>query len=125
MSPEQPSFSDPLLAEFQRVLANDGTISWSALLARLAKELAHARQRQPQLRFAHQEDPVMASIHRVLREEKVQFRWEKIAFLGCSAGGDVALRTLFGYITYPHIPIIIAMHHHPKFRFLAKFKGMS
>lgn len=32
----------------------------------------------------------------------------------------MALRTLFGYIAYPHIPIIIAMHHNPGFRFWAK-----
>ena len=121
MIPEQPSFSDPLLSEFQRILVQKGPTSWSALLGRLADELAHARQRkQTRVDFSQREDPVKVSINRVLREHQVQLHWEKIAYLGCSAGGDVSLRTLFSYIAYPHIPIIIAMHHNPGFRFLAK-----
>lgn len=121
MSSEERSFSDPLLSEFQWILAKNGPTSWSVLLGRLADELAHARQlRQTQVDFSRREDPVKVSINRVLREQQVQFHWEKIAYLGCSAGGDMALRTLFGYIAYPHIPIIIVMHHNPGFRFLAK-----
>lgn len=121
MSPEEGSFSDPLLSEFQLILAKNGPTSWSVLLGRLADAMAHARQRrQTREDFSQREDPVKVAVDRVLQEQQIQFHWEKIAYLGCSAGGDVALRTLFGYIAYPHIPIIIALHHNPGFRFLAK-----
>ncbi len=122
MNPAERCFQDPLLAEVQQVLAKDTGTSWSLLLARLAVELHHARQRSGSTLFSYQEDPVLASVNRVFREEKVQLYWEKIIYLGCSAGGDVALRTLFGYINYPHVPVVIAMHHNPGFRFLARLE---
>ena len=122
MNPAERCYQDPLLAEVQQVLAKGTGTSWSLLLARLAEELQHARQRSNSNLFSYQEDPVLASVNRVFREEKVQLCWEKIIFLGCSAGGNVALRTLFGYITYPHVPVVIAMHHNPGFSFMARFE---
>ncbi len=122
MNPAERGFQDPLLAEVQRILAKETGTSWSLLLARLAEELHHARQRSSGNLFFQQEDPVLVSVNRVFREEKVQLCWEKIVYLGCSAGGDVTLRTLFSYITYPHVPVVIAMHHYPGFRFLARLE---
>lgn len=114
------SFQNPLLAEFQKVMTRDGGQSWAGFLAQLAKELEMIQHRQTKIKFAHQEDPVLAAIQRVLRQEQVQLCWDKVVYLGCSAGGNVALRTLFGYLTFPHIPIVIAMHHNPGFRFLSR-----
>jgi len=104
MNPAERCYQDPLLAEVQQILAKETGTSWSLLLARLAEELHHARQRSSSKLFSFQENPILASVCRVFREEKVQLCREKIIFLECSAGGNVALRTLFGYITYPHVP---------------------
>jgi len=39
--------------------------------------------------------------------------------IGCSAGGDGALRGIFKKMIYPHIPIILAMHHTQGFKFMS------
>jgi two-component system chemotaxis response regulator CheB len=120
MTTQEQQFSqDPLLSEIRRILVKDESGIPTTLLDRLATELSHTRKRRRNTHYIQQEDPVLTAIKRVLRDEKVSFHWEKIALLGCSAGGDVALRILFQNIVYPHIPIVLAMHHNPGFQFLA------
>ncbi len=120
MSLTERFFQDPLLAAISRVLARETSTSWAPLLAGLAKELERARQRQANLSFAPQEDPVLTAVNRFLQVEKVRIDWHKIIYLGCSAGGDLALREVLRRVDYPHLPIVISMHHNAKFLFLSK-----
>lgn len=120
MSLTERFFQDPLLAAINRVLAKETSTSWAPLLVGLAKELERARQRQANLSFAPQEDPVLTAVNRFLQVEKVRIDWHKIIYLGCSAGGDLALREVLRGVDYPHLPIVITMHHNAKFLFLSK-----
>ncbi len=120
MSPSPVDFQDPIVATFWRILKNSEGNSWDSFLEILSEEVRHVRQRQPNIAFTRQSDPMLVAVNRVLRMERAQLNWERLVVLGCSAGGDLALRTIFENVNYPHIPIIIAMHHNPGFRFLAK-----
>ena len=122
MSPDQGVFQDPLLGGIQRILGDRSGVSRTLLLAQLATEFQKTRSRGKAGRFSREEDPLLTSFRRVIQEAGVQLRWEKLIYLGCSAGGDVALRTLFRYISFPHLPIVIVMHHNPNFRFLARLE---
>ncbi|MEE9465904.1 MAG: chemotaxis protein CheB [Candidatus Neomarinimicrobiota bacterium] len=120
MTLPQRFFQDPLLAAVFRVLSKDSTTSWTPLLVRLARELERSRKRQANVAFEQQEDPVLTAVNRVLQVEKVRLDWERIIFLGCSAGGDRALRELLRQVEYPHLPMVITMHHNPGFLFLSR-----
>ena len=89
-------------------------------MIRLAQELERSRKRQAKVAFEQQEDPVLTAVNRVFQAEKLRLDWERIIFLGCSAGGDRALRELFSQVEFPHLPIVITMHHNPGFLFLAR-----
>ena len=71
--------------------------------------------------FSSETDPVLEGIYKIMLKNRIHFVWDHIILLGCSAGGDETLRTLFSKITVPHIPIIVAMHHNPGFRFSSQF----
>ncbi len=120
MSLTERFFQDPLLAAINRVLVKETSTSWTPLLVGLAKELERARKRQANLSIAPQEDPVLTAVNRFLQVEKVRIDWHKIIYLGCSAGGDLALREVLRGVDYPHLPIVITMHHNAKFLFLSK-----
>lgn len=120
MTLSQRFFQDPLLAAVFRVLEKDSTTSWTPLLVRLGQELERSRKRQVNVVFAQQEDPVLTAINRVFQAEKLRLDWERIIFFGCSAGGDRALRELLGQVEFPHLPIVVTMHHNPGFLFLSR-----
>ena len=121
MTPSLGVFQDPILSAIARVLKKEEGGTHSALIARLAAELHDARAHSANSTFTRSDDPILQCIKRVLGWERFRFRWSRIVFLGCSAGGDVALRSLLGYITYPHVPLVIAMHHRPGFHFMKRF----
>lgn len=125
MSLSPVDFQDPIIATFWRILKNSEGNSWDSFLEKLSEEVRHVRQRQPNITFARHSDPMLVAVSRVLRIERAQLNWDRLIVLGCSAGGDLALRTIFQNVNYPHIPIIIAMHHNPGFRFLAKLAFMN
>lgn len=125
MSPGRVDFQDPIIATFWRILKNSEGSSWDSFLEILSEEVRHVRQRQSNITFSRQSDPMLVAVNRVLRLERAQLNWERLIVIGCSAGGDLALRTIFQNVNYPHIPIIIAMHHNPGFRFLAKLAFMN
>lgn len=92
------------------------------LIARLSKEIQLATQeRLESIPALDRDDPLVEAIQLQLRQQRCRLQWHRIVFLGCSAGGDAALRTLFQNLEYPHLPIIIAMHHHQGFRFMSSF----
>ncbi len=122
MSPEQRQHLDPLVVSIKLLLEKESEQDWGPVLTRLANDIAHTRQRPVAGRFTNREDPIKLAVTRILSDERIVLAWDRLVILGCSAGGDVALRTLFGHINYPHVPIIIAMHHHPGFKFIAGFE---
>lgn len=122
MSLDRPFTGDPLLMSIKLMLESLIDRDWGPVLNRLTEDIEHMRQRTTAGQQIHREDPVKVAINRILNAERIIFEWDKLVILGCSAGGDVALRQLFEHISYPHLPIIIAMHHGPKFKFMAGFK---
>jgi len=77
---------------------------------------------RPEAFLSRTYDPVLVGIGNLLKTEGYSLQWERIVFIGCSAGGNVALRTLFKNVLVPHLPIVIVMHHNPGFNFMAKFE---
>lgn len=113
---------DPLVASIKMMLESLIDRDWGPVLNRLTSDIEHMRQRTTAGQQINRDDPVKVAINRILNAERIIFEWDKLVILGCSAGGDVALRQLFEHISYPHLPIIIAMHHSPQFKFMAGFK---
>ena len=122
MSDFSSIYTDPLLGAIYQVLHKHPDIPKGRFLEQLSREVERSRNRRENNIFDRKDDPVLTSIERMMQSEHIQFKWEKIIYIGCSAGGDVTLRALFEKIDYPHIPIVIAMHHNPGFLFLAKLK---
>ena len=91
------------------------------VLKRLTTDIEHMRKRYSSGNQISRDDPVKIAVNRILAAERIVIEWDKLVILGCSAGGDIALRQIFQHVTYPHIPIIIAMHHSPKFSFMSGF----
>lgn len=88
----------------------------------LASAVLEARSHpKPSVMISGSPDPILHSVEEFLKQKRVHLAWTKIAFLGCSAGGDVALRSLMKNIVVPHIPLVIVMHHNPGFKFMTKF----
>lgn len=122
MSEFSSVLTDPLLSAIYQVLQKQPDIPQGGFFDQLQREVERSRKRRNVSMFDRNDDPVLTSIERMMQSKQIQIKWEKIIFIGCSAGGDVALRTLFEKIDYPHLPIIIAMHHNPGFLFLSKMK---
>lgn len=122
MSLDHPFTGDPLVVSIKLMLESLIDRDWGPVLSRLTKDIEHMRQRTNAGQQINRDDPVKVAISRILNAERIIFEWDKLVILGCSAGGDVALRQLFEHISYPHLPIIIAMHHSPEFKFMAGFK---
>ncbi|MCK4577875.1 MAG: chemotaxis protein CheB [Candidatus Marinimicrobia bacterium] len=120
MSTAYRLLSDPLLASISQILEKDSSIYWTPFVEKLGTELDLARKRKINPILNQVDDPVYTSICRAFQNEKLLLEWDRIIYLGCSAGGDLALRKLFSKIDFPHPPIIIAMHHNPGFVFLAR-----
>lgn len=122
MSEYSSIFADPLLGAIYQVLHKQPEIPRGGFLEQLQREVERSRKRRNLNVFDRNDDPVLTSIERMMQSKQIQIKWEKIIFIGCSAGGDRALRALFEKIDYPHLPIVIAMHHNPGFLFLSKLK---
>ncbi len=116
--------NDPIVAAFAGISVNPTAgISGGILQMELASAVMEARSHpKPSSMMSASPDPILQSIEDFLKIKRVHMTWNKIAFIGCSAGGDVALRTLMKNIVVPHIPIVIAMHHNPGFKFMTKFQ---
>ncbi len=118
-----PIFEDALLSGFRqiRIQEKNGSRNQS-IIHKLSDTIRRQRKRNPNsINFAQTGDPVLESIFRLFDHERYQLSWNRIVLLGCSAGGDVALRTIFRQVRVPHVPIVIAMHHNPGFRFSIRF----
>jgi len=115
---------DPIVAAFAAIQVNASAgISGGILQMELASAVLEARSHpKPNIMISGSPDPILQSIEDFLKAKRVHLTWSKIAFIGCSAGGDVALRTLMKNLIVPHIPIVIAMHHNPGFKFMTKFQ---
>ena len=109
MSSTHPFTGDPLVASIKLMLDRLIDRDWGPVLTRLTKDIEHMRKRPTAGLEINREDPVKVAVNRILSAERIVFEWDKLVILGCSAGGDVALRQLFQHISYPHPPIIIAM----------------
>lgn len=116
--------NDPIVAAFAGIPVNPSAgVSGGILQMELASAVLKARSHpKPNLMMSGSPDPILQSIEEFLKLKRVHLAWNKIAVIGCSAGGDVALRTLMKNIVVPHIPIVIAMHHNPGFKFMTKFQ---
>ena len=89
----------------------------------IAEIIHNARMRTRSVNyFGTKADPILDEIFKFFRRERLHLSWKKVVLLGCSAGGNVALRTLFKQVQVPHVPILIAMHHKPGFDFMIKFE---
>lgn len=93
------------------------------LLLKLGEVVRTARVRpQSTVNALGSSDPVIMKLNQVISAQNFMYHWKKIILLGCSAGGEVALRTLLKNVKYPHLPIVIAMHHKPGFKFSTRFE---
>lgn len=116
-------FQEPILNGFSRlqfVARPDHTKT--KLLMEMGRVIAQKKRQNASTQFFTDGNPIMDDILTFLNRSGYHLAWDKVALLGCSAGGDVALRGLFKQINVPHIPIIIAMHHNPGFSFTTKFE---
>lgn len=117
-------FQDPLVNSYARIKTmttkqNPG----KSLILKIADTIQSVRTTYRAEAFLSRTyDPVLVGIGNLLKTEGYFLQWGKIIFIGCSAGGNVALRTLFKNILIPHLPIVIVMHHNPGFNFMAKFE---
>jgi len=118
-----PFFQDPLLRAIGQITcASGGSAGRQSWLIELADALQRQRQRVNNNRFwALRADPSLETFFSFLKQKRLLLRWEHLVILGCSAGGDVALRSIFKHLQFPHIPILIAMHHRPGFKFMVDF----
>lgn len=119
-----PQFQDPLLNGFARIriLQHSGN-SDRGFIMKIAEAILKARTHpKPANIFSKSGDPVLESVLELMTRERYHFTWKKLVVLGCSAGGNVALRSLFKHLIVPHLPIIIAMHHNPGFMFMTHFE---
>lgn len=119
-----PQFQDPLLNGFARIriLQHSGN-SDRGFIMKIAKAILKARTHpKPANIFSKSGDPVLESVLELMTRERYHFTWKKLVVLGCSAGGNVALRSLFKHLIVPHLPIIIAIHHNPGFQFMRHFE---
>jgi two-component system chemotaxis response regulator CheB len=114
---------DPLLSWFSRIrIKNNIQQNDRSMILKIADTIMETRLNTgPRRLFSPKGDPVLDNVLGTLESNKYCISWSKIAFLCCSAGGDVALRSLMRYIKVPHIPLVIAMHHRPGFDFMIKF----
>ncbi len=115
---------DPLVAAFT-ILPVSPTLGISSgiLGMELANVVLEARSHPQGNAFVSSApDPILNSIEEYLTSKRIHLAWNRIVFIGCSAGGDVALRSLMKKIIVPHLPIVIAMHHNPGFKFMTKFQ---
>lgn len=115
---------DQLVASFAKIAVSPSLgMSGGILQMELANVVLEARSRpQTNAFMASAPDPLLNSIDEFLMSKRIHLAWSKIVFIGCSAGGDVALRSIMKQISVPHIPIVIAMHHNPGFKFMTKFQ---
>jgi chemotaxis response regulator CheB len=117
-------FQDPLVNSYARIKTvtirqNPG----KSLILKIADTIQSVRTNPRAEAFLSRNfDPVLAGIENLLKAEGYFLQWGKIVIIGCSAGGNVALRTLFKNVMVPHLPIIIVMHHNPGFNFMTKFE---
>lgn len=117
-----PFFQDPLLQAISQISGAPGTASNRSWLIELAGALQQQRQRVNTNRFlAQRSDPALETFFSFLKQKRLLLRWDHLVILGCSAGGDVALRSIFKHLKFPHLPILIAMHHRPGFKFMVDF----
>ncbi len=118
-----PFFQDPLLRAIGQITCiGGGSVGHQSWLIELADSLQQQRQRVNTNRFlAQRSDPSLETFFSFLKQRRLFLRWEHLVILGCSAGGDVALRSIFKHLQFPHIPILIAMHHRPGFKFMVDF----
>ncbi len=115
---------DPIAAAFAGISVSPSAgVSGGILQMELANTVLEARSHpRANVMMAGAPDPILHSLEEFLKVKRIHLAWTKIAFLGCSAGGDVALRSLMKHIVVPHIPIVIVMHHNPGFQFMTKFQ---
>ncbi len=114
---------DPILQGFSRLkieLRSGDTKT--KLLMDMGRIISKGKLQGLRDAFSISGNPIMDNIHTYLNRSGYRLAWEKIVLLGCSAGGNVALRTLFKNTSVPHIPILIAIHHNPGFQFTTKFE---
>lgn len=118
-----PTMQDPLLSWFSRLrMKNVIQQDDRSMILKIADSIMKTRiSTGPKRMFSPNGDPVLEDVLGTIERNKYFISWNKIAFLCCSAGGDVALRSLMRHIKVPHIPLVIAMHHRPGFNFMIKF----
>ncbi|MFH1852272.1 MAG: chemotaxis protein CheB [Candidatus Neomarinimicrobiota bacterium] len=117
-------FQDPLLGWLAQMVRNGSRPGAKyQLLLDLAEAIRSARTGvNPMVQILNTADPILQAVQRTIARHNFRFVWKKILVIGCSAGGEVALRTLFRQIKFPHLPMIIAMHHNPGFQFSTRFE---
>ncbi len=114
-------FQDPLISGFARITIQNSSSLDRNLILDIADTIQKARVHpKPSSVFSRSGDPVLERVFDFLDRKRFHISWSKLVLLGCSAGGNVALRSLFKHLIVPHIPIIIVMHHNPGFKFLTK-----
>lgn len=118
-----PFENDPLLSGFLQISAQKSSIDRGRpITIKIGDTIKRQRRRSTQkINFSKSGDPVLESVFKLLDQERYQLSWKKVILLGCSAGGDVALRSIFKQVRVPHLPILIVMHHNPGFDFLTRF----
>lgn len=121
MSADQALLNDPLLIAIRSVFENSEEREWGPVLHRLFIDIEHTRSRPAENRLIRLEDPLKVAINRVFQSERIYLSWDKVVIIGCSAGGDEALREIFKKLIYPHLPIILAMHHTQGFKFMSGY----
>jgi two-component system, chemotaxis family, protein-glutamate methylesterase/glutaminase len=121
------SHSDPLLAGFARIKIKENLLSSNKGMLMQIGDVILASKRLPRRQeiFQQNGDPVLDKVLTHIKRNRYHISWKRLVVLACSAGGNVALRTIFKHLIVPHIPIIITMHHNPGFTFATQFDTAS
>jgi len=113
-----------LVIRFTQLVSTDTLVlNRDGLLSELKEALTG--NHDPRLQMLPEQDPRQVALSEILAKNDCRLNTPRPVVIGCSAGGDQALRVLFKALDYPHVPILVAMHHHPGFRFMTKLELRS